>query len=180
MKKVLSLIILTAILSIAIPAFPQGSWINDAKNVTGFAGENQGRMIVFTCAVDSVDTLTSKTFSLAKYDGCKELYSALDSIYILSSEMSIEVPYAYIANSILGSPKVTTYIQGSYDQLNWFNVDTLCTNLTSESLTKGTAQLFRHHVPYYRAVVYGVAQNRRDTVFDFRFYFYWDLDQRDW
>lgn len=168
------LTILMAILLVAIPAFSQGSWSNNASIVTGFAGENQGRMIVFTCAVDSVDTLISSTFSLAKYDGS---YYTTDTS---GNAIFQEVPYAYIATSALGSPKLTTYIQGSYDQSNWFVVDTLCTDLTSESLTKGTAQLFRYHIPFYRAVVYGVELNRSDTIFDFRFYCYWSLDQRDW
>ena len=151
--------------------FASGSWTNDAVKVTGFEGEKQGSMLTFTCSVDSVDTLTSSTFSLAKYDGYKELYS--------SQEVSIETPYAYIATSAAGSPKITCYIQGSYDESNWFVVDTLCTDLTSETLAKSTAQLFRYHVPYYRAIVYGIALCRSDAVFDFRFYFYWDLDQRD-
>ena len=196
--KIVTLLALLAIMLVfTAPGFSQGSWSNDATVVTGFAGENQGRMIVFTCTVDSVDTLTSETFSLAKYDGYKELYSAfsldqdtvhigdtvmtsvLDSVRVTISEQSIEVPYAYIASSVLGSPKITTYIQGSYDESNWFDVDTLCTDLTGETLVKGTAQLFRYHVPYYRAVVYGIALCRSDAAFDFRFYSYWNLDQRD-
>lgn len=166
--------LILALLIFAVPVFSQGNWSNDAKTLTGFAGENQGRMIVFTCTVDSVDTLISSTFSLAKYDGA---YYTTDAS---GNAIFQDVPYAYIATSALGSPKLTTYIQGSYDQSNWFVVDTLCTNLTSESLTTGTAQLFRYHIPYYRAVVYGVALNRSDTIFDFRFYCYWSLDQRDW
>ncbi len=197
MKKLTTFILILMISIFTVPAFAgDGTWSNDAVKVTGFAGEKQGRMLTFTCTVDSVDTLTSSTFSLAKYDSYKELYSSftldgdtvhygtaftdtLKSVDVLFSEISIETPYAYIATSVLGSPKLTTYIQGSYDESNWFNVDTLCTDLTGETLVKETAQLFRYHVPYYRAIVYGVALNRSDTVFDFRFYFYWDLDKRD-
>mgnify|MGYP000729630150 CR=1 FL=1 len=171
MKKFISFFMILMLISVL--TFASGSWTNNAVKITGFAGEKQGSMLIFTCSVDSVDTLTSGTFSLAKYDGN---YFTVDTA---GTSHFQEVPYAYIATSALGSPKLTCYIQGSYDQSNWFNVDTLCTDLTSESLAIGTAQLFRYHVPYYRTIVYGVALNRSDTVFDFRFYLFWDLDQRD-
>ncbi|MDD5061479.1 MAG: hypothetical protein PHN44_04250 [Candidatus Marinimicrobia bacterium] len=176
MKKISFLSVFALVLAMlvfVIPAFSQGSWSNDAVTVTGFAGENQGRMITFTCTVDSVDTLTSKTFSLAKYDGN---FYTVDTAGAAHFQ---DVPYAYIASSAAGAPKLTTYLMGSYDETNWFKVDSLYVADTGETLKTGVVSLFNYHVPYYRAVVYGVALNRSDTILDFRFYLYWNLDQRD-
>lgn len=175
MKKIVSFLLLSMLLlALSVPGLAgDGTWSNDAKLSTGFAGEKQGAMRIFTCIVDSVDTLTSETFSLARYDG----YAVhADSATGLGQWIRPEVPAGWLATSSAGTPKVTAYVQGSYDESNWFNVDTVATDLTAETLQKGTLQLLRYLVPYYRVVVYGVATNNPDTVFDLRLYLYWPLD----
>src|SRR4030067_2113445 len=69
-----------------------------------------GEILKFVCTVDSVDTLTSGTFTLGKYDAVN--WTSFPFRCMISD------------SSVLGSPKITTYIQGSMDATNWVDVDT--------------------------------------------------------
>lgn len=160
--KRLNLFTLLFLLVLSALVFAQGSWTANAKRT----GQPFGDVYRFTCTVDSVDTLTSFVFKLGRYD---HVYWGTPA-----DTTNIEYPFRiqYTATSTLGSPKLTGYVQGSFDGSNWDAVDTLFTNLTSESRTVADLDLNNKKYPQYRVVVYGVAPNRSDTVFDMFLYCY--------
>lgn len=158
-----------------------------------------GEIIRFTCTVDSVDTLTSNPFHLGKYD---HLYWGTPydtmtvrntrSIFADTNGVLIDTTYSapnytlfrkdrhpfkvqYQLTSAAGAPKMTAYVQASIDKTNWFNVDTLFSNVTSESITRIDVDLNNEKWPYYRLAVYGVALNRSDAIFDARFFAYQEV-----
>lgn len=156
-----------------------GTWATNgnAYKIPHYPGEIK----YFECTVDSVDTLTSNYFSLGKWDAVywgtpqdtvpKGYIVAGDTSYYADQQRS-PFKLQYQASSTLGSPKITGYVQGSFDLTNWVNVDTLFTDLTSESLTRADLDLNNEKYPWYRVVIYGVALNRSDTTFIMRWYCY--------
>ncbi len=130
----------------------------------------QGEMLRFTATVDSVDTLTSNVFHLDKYD---HVYwgKATDA----TTKEIFPFRIQYQASSAAGSPKLTAYVQASFDKANWFNADTVFADLTSETLTRADLDLNNVKAPYYRILLYGVALNRKDTVFDIDWWCYQEV-----
>ncbi|OGC07097.1 hypothetical protein A2V82_12085 [candidate division KSB1 bacterium RBG_16_48_16] len=117
-----------------------------------------GEILKFVCTVDSVDTLVSGAFTLGKYDGV--------------SWASFPFRCTIQDSSVLGSPKLTTYIQGSTDAVHWTDVDTLFAAYTSEVRADSLYDFNNRKYPYYRILTYGVALNRSDTTQDLRFWLY--------
>lgn len=108
--------------------------------------------------IDSIDTDTSASFTLAKFNN------------VSFSDMPIKVQYQAV--STLGTPKLTVYIDGSFDGTNWVRVDTLVTDLTSEAVTQADLDLNNQKYPYYRQTASGVASNHSDTTFYTKWYLY--------
>lgn len=131
---------------------------------------NPGLRLRFTCTVDSLDTLTSNTFDLEKFQNAN-WGAATDTAQV--GQLPFKVQYQ--ATSTLGAPRLTAYVQASMDGTNWFNVDTLFSDFTSESITRADLDLNNQKYPYYRLLIYGITgspPNRSDTIFDLYFYAY--------
>ena len=149
-----------------------GEW---TSNATRSGSTVYGDVIRFTCTVDSVDTLTSASFTLGKYDNAywgtpRDTVGNLDST--LAANLGKPFRLQYTATSVLAAPKLTGYVQGSFDGTNWDAVDTLFTDFVSESRTVANYDLNNRKYPFYRVVIYGVALNRSDTVFDMYWWCY--------
>ena len=143
------------ILSIACASFAgDGTWSNNAEVIEHYPGA----IIYFKCTVDSIDTLTSRSFTLSRWDGANFSTSP--------------IWYQRTLNSAAGTPKITTYIQGSFDGSTWVAVDTLGSAVTTESTTQGSIDLNNKKFPYYRFIDYGVALNHSDTIDRWWFYMY--------
>jgi len=131
-----------------------GTWSRNVQKQSTVYGQTWR----FTCTVDSLDTLTSSSFTLGKFD----------AVSWTTMPFSLE----YLLTSVLGTAKITGYVQGSFDGSNWHAVDTLFTDFTTETRTRATIDLNNHKRPYYRVIIYGVALNRPDTVLDLYWYAY--------
>jgi hypothetical protein len=141
--------------------------------------KNPGEIIRFTCTVDSLDTLTSNRFDLEKYQnsywGVTLDSTRLDDTYDWYNPIRFPFKVQYQALSAVAAPRVTAYIQGSVDGTNWFNVDTLFSDFTSEAITRADINLNNQKVPWYRLLLYGITgspPNRADTIFDLFIYAY--------
>jgi len=162
MLKKISMILL--VLAIVLMAFPDpanatGAW-STGKNAT-WTNFDQGKRLNFQYQYstgDSTSNDTSATFSLARFDG--------------DSYSTYPVPYGYMFTSTLGSPKISVFIDYSYDNTNWAVADTLCSSITSEALAKGTKDYNNIKAPYFRLRIDGIALNRHDTLVKIWFYFY--------
>lgn len=150
----LSLALLMPILAMA----QTGTYTKDAV----FAGNYPGETVRFTCALDSIDADTSRTFSLGRYDS----HSFSDAPIWVQRKIT----------SAAGKPYVTVYIDGTIDGTNWFACDTLVTADSTE--TAGLIQLNLNNKKFtgYRmranGVQYGSGKNRSDTIFDTIWYLY--------
>ena len=131
-----------------------GAWSVNARESL----QPYGSLFHFTCTVDSLDTLTSSNFKLGKYDNV--------------AWASLPFAYQIKVSSVLGGVKVTAYLQGSFDGTNWANVDTLVSAYTTETLATGTRYLNDLKRPIYRLLIYGVALNSPDTIFDWYLWAY--------
>lgn len=131
-----------------------GAYSKDAK----FSPTYPGETVEFQCNVDSLGADTSRTFTLAKYDGVSWTDHPISTFRLLTSAA--------------GTPKISTYIDGSFDGSTWFVVDTLGTDITSESATKSTTSLKNLKYPYYRMRNKGGAANRRDSIIKWIWYLY--------
>jgi len=152
--KNFKLIPLILILLIA-PIFAASSWTTNAVQDR----LTNGTLIRFSAALDSVDTLYSNGFSLAKYD--KDSFT------------TYPIAYGKILSSASGKPRVTTKVQGTYDNTNWFDVATI--GITADSLEtygKGTTDFGNVKCLKYRIVYYGTTGNRSDTTVQLILYLY--------
>lgn len=107
--------------------------------------------IEFYCTVDSVDTLTSNSFRLSKFDHV----SWATYPFIFDTKLT----------SAKGSPKCTLYIQGYTPRTGWATIDTVFSANTSESAAVYEVNLNNKKREKYRLLLYGVALNRSDTTF---------------
>jgi len=119
-------------------------------------GENH--LITFTTSVDSVDTLVSSDFTLTLYDD--------------GGFSSYPVKCWSKATSTLGSPKLTAYVQGSWDQSTYTNIDTIFSASTSETAALVDLDMNGALYPYYRIYLLGVALNRSDTELTIKWLLY--------
>ncbi len=119
-------------------------------------GDNH--LVTFSTEVDSVDTLVSDTFTLTLYDN--------------DSFSSYPIKCWSQATSTLGSPKLTAYVQGSWDKSTYTNVDTIFSASTSEAVALVDLDLNGNVYPYYRIYLLGVALNRSDTELDIKWLLY--------
>jgi len=155
MKKTINILIILILLSMAQLWAGDGSWTS-GENGTSY-NLDQGKLIRFTCSVDSIDTLISQSFSITKQDG--------------DSWATYPVPAGKYFSSATGKPHLTIYIYGSPDNSNFTVVDTVCTNDSLETVRRTTLNL-NYRFPYYRLYVYGVTKNAPDTIMRFRMYLY--------
>lgn len=156
MNKFLRLFFVIALLATGLQA-QSGAYTADAV----FTPHYPGYTVRFTCALDSVDVDTSRTFSFASSDAAIQ---AGAPIYAQRSIVSAS-----------GTPKVSTYIDGSYDGSTWFACDTLGTDVTSETTASVTVDLnvsAKGVFPWYRMRNVGVATNNPDTIADWILYLY--------
>ena len=86
--------------------------------------------------LDSLQTYNSKHFSLNKYDN--------ESYYTYPPQ------FARLLTSSAGTPKVTAIVQGTYDQSNYTNVDTLMNANSTETFTRGSFNINDWKFPLYR------------------------------
>lgn len=154
MKRITMMICVALLLMISIPVFASGAWTSNA--VWAKSGEDQ--TLTFTCSVDSVDTLTSNSFRLDKYNS--------------DSWTTYPIPYQVYNTSVLGAPKLTVYIQGSNDGTNFFAVDTLFSDDVTETVRYFTANLNNKKAVVFRMAVYGIALCRSDALMRIIFHLY--------
>jgi hypothetical protein len=108
--------------------------------------------------VDSLTNYVSKTFDLSGYDN--------------GGFVSYPLFVGKVISSTLGTPHVFTYIQGSYDNSNWVNVDTIATNDSVETYNTTTIDLNGKYFPLYRVFVDGITGNRSDSMIKVHIYAY--------
>lgn len=157
MKKLFTILFLMIAGLVNLASAQTGSYTRDAVFQPRFPGET----LRFTCALDSIDADTSRSFSLAKYD------AAIRAGAPIFAQRTF--------TSAAGGVKISTYIDGSFDGTTWTAVDTLATDVTSESVTNVTIDMnysAKPIFPYYRIRNAGVALNRSDSVADWIFYLY--------
>lgn len=118
-----------------------------------------GRVVEVTGDVDSLDNISTKAFSLGKN--------------ILTDWSANPVRVGYLIASESGTPKVRCILQGSYDDTNFFNVDTLFAD-SSETFMNTTANLNGGKYPLYRVYLTGYTGNRADTNVKLWIYAYKD------
>ncbi len=179
-KKLFILLALISISWLSVlsdSALAQGSWTRDAQRTPLYPGEQ----IRFTGAVDSVGTLYSKAFNLRKYDG---VHWGVAQDAVASSATApgywnaLRFPFKvrYQATSVLGSPKLSAYVQANFaldsTDANWANVDTLFTDLTAETVADIDVDLNDKKYPWYRLKIVGVALGRSDQAIDIKKYCY--------
>lgn len=117
-----------------------------------------GELLTFVCPLDSVDLDTSKAFSLGRYD------------YGIRAGQSISVERVITS---AGTPKITTYIDKSFDKTNWLACDTIGTDVTSKTRTVIQVDLNAStagSAPWYRMRAIGVATNTHDSIIYYKFY----------
>lgn len=156
MKKT-SLFVLFLVAMSGLANAQSGSYTRDAVFQPRFPGET----IRFTCALDSIDADTSRSFSLAKYD------AAIRAGAPIFAQRTF--------TSAAGGVVISTYIDGSFDGTTWTVVDTLAMDVTSESVTNVTIDMnysAKPIFPYYRLRNAGGALNRSDSVADWILYLY--------
>lgn len=157
MKKTFLFVLFLMVSLSGLAHAQSGSYTRDAVFQPRFPGET----LRFTCALDSIDADTSRSFSLAKYD------AAIRAGAPIFAQRTF--------TSAAGGVKISTYIDGSFDGTTWTAVDTLATDVTSESVTNVTIDMnysAKPVFPYYRLRNAGVALNRSDSVADWIFYLY--------
>lgn len=123
-----------------------------------FSAQSANHLVSFETSVDSVDTLVTDNFTLTLYDD-----DGFSSYPIKSWSK---------ATSTLGSPKLTAYVQGTWDKVNYTNVDTIFSGSTSETATLVDLDLNGAIYPYYRIYLLGVALNRSDTELQMKWLLY--------
>lgn len=153
--KTLSKIFAVAILLAAVAL--GGGWTTSNAKVSTING-GPGAVIAFYGNIDSTETHNSSAFTLASYDG--------ESFY------SYPIAYAYKLTSASGTPRVSLFIQYSFDQSNWANADTIVYIDSIETLQKGVLNLNDVKAPYYRVVGRGESNNRLDLICDLKLYAY--------
>lgn len=141
---------------IASMAFAQaGAYSRDAV----FHAPGDVPTLRFTAAIDSIDADSSRAFSLQKWDG----------------------PYSWATfpfraqrnfNSAAAGVEITTFIDGSFDNIAWSACDTLGTEVSTEGKTIVEFDLNNKRFPYYRMRVVGSTPNRRDATADWIIYLY--------
>jgi len=149
MKNIFFFVVLTLLITFGAQA--------QTKITTNNIGTSQ--VVSFEMIVDSLSTLTTNPFTLSSFDG--------ESFY------TYPLSYGYILTSVAGLPRVSMFIQGSFDgSTNWTNADTLATSDSTETFRKLSFDLNNAKYPYYRISVTGTAGNRRDTDLKFWLYAY--------
>lgn len=156
MRRSILVIIMTTLLLLfsaetAAQSYTLTKSVNAAGDVITYTGSN----------LDSATTHTT-------YDGF-----SLGNFYNFSSypvEYSINVDTTDGVGNAAQLPKLTLYIDASYDNTNWVEkVDTIVTSDSSVVWHRGTAD-FNAKAPYYRPTV--VSGAGRDSVdYTLRFYF---------
>ena len=161
MRKYIAILM---ILLLSVSTMIAGELENDATKRA--LEPSQGEAIVTSGTVGTSDTIVTRTFGLQEYDG-----------YVYPNDGSKRsAPYAYIATSESATPEVVIEVEGSYDNENFFIIDTPVDSVTAETLQNGTSTIFSTVVPYYRIRIIGTASNASDTEFDFRYYIPWQKD----
>jgi hypothetical protein len=101
-------------------------------------------ILTYTASIDSGATVTSENFTFGHYD-----FTTYPVYYetIVTSHNS-------------NKPKITTYLDISYDNVNWeLKQDTLATSDSVLTLHHGTTQFNKLKAPYYR-----LTSVRKDTT----------------
>ncbi len=106
-----------------------------------------GRLVKITAEIDTVATRYSVGFSLAGYIG--------------ESLSTYPISFDYILAAASGSDvdSLAVFLQGSNDETNWTNVDTLSAGLGTASQTYGTMDLNSLKYAYYRGKFTGLGSN---------------------
>ncbi|MEW5799968.1 MAG: hypothetical protein AB1728_13285 [Bacteroidota bacterium] len=161
MKRILVFLIamVAIVMSTCVPAHAQGYTTKNA--VVEWADRDNGKAVMFHGVIDSVNSYTSKSFTLAGFQG--------------ESFATYPVRYRYRNVSAAGKPFVTHIIQGTLGDTTWFNIDTLCVKDSSETLVRGTIDFNGEKCYAYRLVSSGGTsgdggKNRSDTVSEVTFF----------
>lgn len=157
MKRIFVLSFLLFAMLMPMLAVAQG-YTRDAV----FGPTYPGETIRVTVTLDSVNSYTSRTFSLAKYD---------------AQRWAPQPVYAQkLITSVKGKPYVSAYVDGSFDGTNWFACDTLMTADSSETAAVLQINFSNYKFPNYRircaGISYPSGKNRIDTVLDMIWYLY--------
>ena len=101
-----------------------------------------GKIIHFTGVIDSVDTLTSKIFTLTKFDA--------ESFYTYPLTYNLK-----LAGGTVSTQKISVELWGTLDGTNWKVIDTLSYRDSSTSLIATTANLNNLKYPKIKVHVFG-------------------------
>lgn len=145
MKRIILLFLL---LPMFLFAQTDGTWTADA--VTTKINPGQGKVVKFTFALDSSGTLTSSSWAVHEEDD-----------FLWSTET---LQAAYKLTSTAGSPKISCYIHASMDNINFIVIDTLFSDITSETMAFVSTDMNSIHAPYLKLSLLGVAAGRDDQV----------------
>jgi len=187
MKRTRSVLLILLILVIALPVFAQ--FTNDATRIT----LDQGEIRYFYVALDSIADDTSATFTMQRYDSRQYLTfdmtdtasyvaiadsaTASDTITVTFSmahtytQNFMPFPVGYIAGPT--GPKISVFVDGSFDNSSWVVCDTLAENIAATTLTYTTMDMNNKRYPYYRMRFDGIATNPSDSWIKVWWYFYW-------
>jgi len=149
MKKLLLILLLLVALVLGASEFTtDADWDKAPHN---------GQTLTFVCSVDTNTSATSEKFSLAKYDGV--------------SFTTYPIGCGWTLTSTAAKPYVTAEIYGSMDGSNWFIVDTVLSNDSSEVATYEEIDLNNKKAVWYNLKITGQTGNRSDTEGELIFYF---------
>ena len=131
---------------------------------TGFSPKveykNTGIIITVKGTIDTTDELNSSAFGLVGFDKV-DFYT-----YPLTAAVKL-------AGTSLTTRRVSAFIQASYDNSNWANVDTISNaDSVNTVILKTALNLNGYRAPYYRISVKGATTGNDNTTFDIRVYAY--------
>ena len=144
--------VLIALLAVALTASAQFSTNASIKTFN-----DGGKVIKFVGTISSTTAYTSNGFSLAGYQG-----EASSTYPPLAVDYSLDTADVAAGTDV---DSVKAIIQGSNDESNWKNVDTLSTvGFGTVAQTYTTLDLNAQKWAYYRWVVTGVGSNTGATI----------------
>ena len=136
-----------------------GTWTANAE-VINLA---QGKVVKFTFSLDSAGTLTSNSFAVHEHDD-----------FLWSTE-TIQATYKF--TSVDSLPKLSCYIDGSYDNSNFARIDTLFSDAAGEVQVFANTDLNSIHAPYLRVTFVGIELGADDQTGFLQLYFYQGRDE---
>ena len=151
MKQILFFFILAVGITFGQSAFTQNTKITQGTD---------GITVYIAGTIDTANTLNSNSFKLLGYDKV-DLYT-----YPLNAGV-------LLSGTSTATRKVHIFIQGSHDNSNWSNIDTISNADSANTILAKTAlNLNTYRMPFYRLSVVGATSANNDTGFKVWLYGY--------